>query len=83
MIIIFAVELSSRNEENPITGFTIVTDISICQQPMGWFDHLDPAWNSTQCMQEQVIPITVIIYIELINFFIIVCTPSSEQHLPT
>ena len=50
----FAVELTSTNEAKFITGFTIVADVGSCQQPMGWFDHLDPEWNSTQCMLEQV-----------------------------
>ena len=52
----FAVELTSTNEAKPITGFTIVADVGSCQQPTGWFDHLDPEWNNTntQCMQEQV-----------------------------
>jgi hypothetical protein len=69
VIIFFAVELTSRNEARPITGFMIVADVGICHQPMGWFDHLDLAWNSTQCMQEQVIPFNVIICIKVNDLF--------------
>ena len=52
--ILCAVELTSKNEAKPITGFTIVADVGSCQQPIGWFDQLNPEWNSTQCMQKQV-----------------------------
>ena len=50
-----AVELTSRNEVKSIMEFTIVADLGSCQQPIGWFDQLDPALNSTQCTQQQVI----------------------------
>ena len=46
---LLAAELASVNGVKPITEFAILVDVGSCQQPVGWFDQLDPQWNITQC----------------------------------
>ena len=38
-----------------ITTASIQADIDGCEQPVGWFNQLDPQWNITQCVQDKVI----------------------------
>ena len=40
-------ELFSESRVKPITDFAILVYVGSCQQPVGWFDQLDPQWNIT------------------------------------
>lgn len=54
MIVSLAVELFGDVGIEPITAVSIQADIIGCQQPVGWFDQLDPLWNTTQCVLDKV-----------------------------
>lgn len=49
-----AVELFGDAGIEPITSASIQADVNGCQQPVGWFDLLDPQWNTTQCVLDKV-----------------------------
>ena len=49
-----AVELFGDTGIEPITSASIQADVNGCQQPVGWFDRLDPQWNTTQCVLDKV-----------------------------
>jgi hypothetical protein len=49
-----AVELLGDIGVMPITTAFIQIDVGGCQQPVGWFDQVDPQWNVTQCALDKV-----------------------------
>jgi hypothetical protein len=51
IVVPLAVELTGIE---PITTVSIQADVNGCQQPVGWFDGLDPQWNTTQCALDKV-----------------------------
>ena len=50
-VVSLAVELTGIE---PITIASIQVNINGCQQPVGWFDGLDPQWNTIQCALDKV-----------------------------
>jgi hypothetical protein len=52
--IMHAVELLGDIGVMPITTAFIQIDVGGCQQPVGWFDQVDPQWNITQCILDKV-----------------------------
>lgn len=50
----YAVELLGDSGVKPITTAFVQIDVGSCQQLVGWFDQLDPQWNVTQCVLDEV-----------------------------
>ena len=60
----------------PIRVAFILVNASSCQQPVGWFDQLDPQWNITQCVLDKVIighAITLVSVVVMSTACILLC----------
>ena len=84
-VIIYAVELLGESGVKPITTAFVQIDVGSCQQPVGWFDQLDPQWNVTQCVLDKVRRVCCICQSPSLSYYYnnYSCSKSFFKWLPT